>query len=84
MYAIRSYYGYGYYIVILRDTTLLDRARQAQRYFESFKQKFLHSISHEFRTPMNAIIGYTDLLEHTELNREQNEYLDMIGKSTFV
>ncbi len=74
--------GYSYYIVILRDTTLLDRARQAQRYFESFKQKFLHSISHEFRTPMNAIIGYTDLLEHTELNPEQNEYLGMIGKST--
>ncbi|MBN2895576.1 MAG: response regulator [Campylobacterales bacterium] len=74
--------GYMYYLLVMRDTTLLDRARQAQSYFETFKQKFLHSISHEFRTPMNAIIGYADLLEHTKLNREQNEYLDMIEKST--
>jgi signal transduction histidine kinase/CheY-like chemotaxis protein len=74
--------GYSYFIVMLRDTTMMDRARQAQQYFESFKQKFLHSISHEFRTPMNAIIGYTDLLEHTALNNQQNEYLDMIEKSS--
>ncbi len=74
--------GYSYFIVMLRDTTVIDRAKQAQQYFESFKQKFLHSISHEFRTPMNAIIGYADLLEHTTLNHEQNEYLDMIEKST--
>lgn len=74
--------GYMYYLLVMRDTTLLDRARQAQSYFETFKQKFLHSISHEFRTPMNAIVGYTDLLEHTKLSREQNEYLDMIEKST--
>ncbi len=74
--------GYSYFIAVLRDTTILDRAKQAQHYFESFKQKFLHSISHEFRTPMNAIIGYSDLLENTALNQEQNEYLGMIEKST--
>ncbi|MEA3521968.1 MAG: response regulator [Campylobacterota bacterium] len=74
--------GYSYYIAILRDTTILDRAKQAQHYFETFKQKFLHSISHEFRTPMNSIIGYSDLLEHTALDPQQNEYLEMIEKST--
>jgi signal transduction histidine kinase/CheY-like chemotaxis protein len=74
--------GYSYFIAVLRDTTILDRAAQAQRYFESFKEKFLHSISHEFRTPMNAIIGYSGLLENTPLDSQQNEYLDMIEKST--
>ncbi len=74
--------GYSYFIAVLRDTTILDRAAQAQKYFESFKQKFLHSISHEFRTPMNAIIGYSGLLENTPLDNQQNEYLDMIEKST--
>ncbi len=74
--------GYSYFIAVLRDTTILDRAKQAQHYFESFKQKFLHSISHEFRTPINAIVGYSDLLENTALNQEQNEYLGMIEKST--
>jgi signal transduction histidine kinase/ActR/RegA family two-component response regulator len=74
--------GYSYFIAVLRDTTIIDRAKQAQQYFESFKQKFLHSISHEFRTPMNAIIGYSDLLENTVLDNQQNEYLGMIEKST--
>ncbi len=74
--------GYSYFIAVLRDTTILDRAAQAQRYFESFKHKFLHSISHEFRTPMNAIIGYSGLLENTPLDEQQNEYLDMIERST--
>jgi len=73
---------YSYFIAVMRDTTIIDRAKQAQEYFESFKQKFLHSISHEFRTPMNAIIGYSDLLENTVLDNQQNEYLEMIEKST--
>jgi two-component system, sensor histidine kinase RpfC len=37
------------------------------------KRKFLSTVSHEMRTPLNAIIGMNDLLRDTALNVEQSE-----------
>jgi two-component system sensor histidine kinase RpfC len=37
------------------------------------KRRFLSTVSHEMRTPLNAIIGMNDLLRDTPLNTEQNE-----------
>ena len=37
------------------------------------KRKFLSTVSHEMRTPLNAIIGMNDLLRDTALNTEQAE-----------
>src|SRR5262249_46385427 len=42
------------------------------------KSEFLANISHELRTPMNAIIGMTELALGTSLTREQREYLNSI------
>lgn len=67
--------------VIFRDTTIVERAKAAERYFEHFKKKFLTNISHEFRTPMNAIIGFTDLLKSSPLSSWQQEYVEMTSQS---
>jgi len=67
--------------IVLRDTSALERALLAERYFERFKKKLLTNISHEFRTPMNAIIGFVDLLRSSPLSSWQQEYIDMAGKS---
>lgn len=67
--------------IVLLDTSVIERARVAERYFEQFKKKFLMNMSHEFRTPMNAIIGFTDLLKGTPLSSWQQEYVDMVSKS---
>ena len=45
------------------------------------KSEFLATMSHEMRTPLNAVLGYTDLLAlgvPGALNDEQRKYLDRI------
>ncbi|MFZ2888952.1 response regulator [Sulfuricurvum sp.] len=67
--------------VIFRDMSVIERAHTAERYFEQLKNKFLTNISHEFRTPMNAIIGFSDLLKDSPLNVWQEEYVQMMSLS---
>ncbi|MFA6188831.1 MAG: response regulator [Sulfuricurvum sp.] len=67
--------------ILLHDASVLERAHAAERYFEQFKKKFLTNMSHEFRTPMNAIIGFTDLLKGSPLSSWQQEYVDMVSTS---
>ncbi|NVD06575.1 PAS domain S-box protein [Vibrio sp. JPW-9-11-11] len=40
------------------------------------KSKFLAAMSHELRTPMNGILGVGELLQHTPLNSEQQDYVE--------
>lgn len=46
---------------------------------EMLQTDFVSSVSHEFKTPINAIEGYTTLLQGDEhLEEEQKEYVDKI------
>ncbi|MBL4691743.1 MAG: PAS domain-containing sensor histidine kinase [Magnetovibrio sp.] len=48
------------------------------------KTTFLSSINHEFRTPLNAIIGFSSLLESghpVPVDPKQEEYLSLISSS---
>jgi len=45
------------------------------------KSQFLATMSHEVRTPLNGIIGFTSLLLETQLTPEQEEYIQIIRTS---
>ena len=45
------------------------------------KSRFLASLSHEVRTPMNGVLGMAQLLSATALDATQRNYLDLMQRS---
>ena len=60
-----------------------EKAQKEAEYANAAKQEFLSSMSHDIRTPMNAIIGMTSLAMANTQNPEQvQEYLHKISVSS--
>ena len=83
-----------FYLLLKSDTTdarrqEADRSRRLEEALEkakiasSAKTTFLSNMSHDIRTPMNAIIGYINLARQEDSKPEQvMEYLDKIDSSS--
>ena len=67
----------GYWQIILRREKEAVYAKQIEKvateaqHANQAKTRFLFNMSHDIRTPMNAIIGYTQLLENNLDNKKQ-------------
>ncbi|MCP5046201.1 MAG: response regulator [bacterium] len=57
--------------------SLKDKAEEASR----LKSQFLAGMSHDIRTPLNAVMGFTDLLLKSERRARPRKYLDKIKNS---
>ena len=74
----------GYWQIILRREKEAVYAKQIEKvateaqHANQANTRFLFNMSHDIRTPMNAIIGYTQLLENNLDNKKQA--LDYISK----
>ena len=64
-------------------TKLFDALERAEAANQA-KRRFISVVSHEMRTPLNAIIGMADLMRDTALSREQADMLQTLRGSSQV
>jgi signal transduction histidine kinase/CheY-like chemotaxis protein len=69
---------------ILIDVTMLESARKQEAKANEAKSEFLARMSYEIRTPLNGIIGMTDILNRQELPGNVNEIIKLLRRSTEV
>lgn len=77
-----GYHGIIRDITVRRQTEELRKAKEIAERSTQMKEMFLANVSHEMRTPMNGILGLTNILLRTPLNKEQSNYLASIKESS--
>ncbi len=59
----------------------MEKARLKAEASDNMKSQFIANMSHEMRTPLNAIIGFSNLLKYKEERENIEEYAKMIETS---
>jgi signal transduction histidine kinase/CheY-like chemotaxis protein len=63
--------------ILKNRDNLINKAKNA----EILKSTFLANMSHEVRTPLNGIIGFSDILQESKLNNDQTKYVNIIRQN---
>lgn len=69
---------------LLIDVTMLESARKQEAKANVAKSEFLARMSYEIRTPLNGIIGMTDILNKQSLTQETRDLVILLRRSTEV
>ena len=78
--------GVAFILIILRDITrsnnyktkLINAQKEAVQLARA-KEAFVANMSHEMRTPLNVILGFSQQLRHTSLLPQQQEHLQAVN-----
>src|SRR5688500_6286989 len=74
-------------IQLLAEKERLEHERQRLELRDRLKTEFLARVSHDLRTPLNSIIGFSELLlaeaGGKNANRKQNEYVEAIHRNGY-
>lgn len=89
---IDGYIIKGYHYDVTNEVKLdaqrkneLEKAKNEAEQASAAKTSFLFNMSHDIRTPMNAIIGFTELVEKNQNNPDKlNGYVSKIKESSSV
>lgn len=75
--------------LVIRDVSKSQRYRRelenAKQYAETLlesREQFMATVTHDLRSPLNTVLGYTALLEQTRLNKPQTRYLNHLKNSS--
>ncbi len=75
--------------LVIKDVSRSQRYRKeledAKQYTETLlksREQFMATVTHDLRSPLNTVEGYTDLLQNTPLNTTQQEYLRQLKNSS--
>ncbi|WP_405330407.1 ATP-binding protein [Leeuwenhoekiella sp. LLG6367-2.1] len=78
----------GFVIMIFKDAsrsqqynTELQKSNQVAQNLLKSREQLMATITHDMRSPLNTVLGFTDLLQKTAVNDTQKRYLQTIGKS---
>ena len=69
---------------ILLDVTMLESARKNEAKANVAKSEFLARMSYEIRTPLNGVIGMTDVLNKFDLSDNVREIINLLRRSTEI
>lgn len=77
---------FSYFIVtdFFKTEKYKKRLQQEKEYSEDLlktREQLMATVSHDLKTPLNTIVGYSELFAHTDLTEKQENYANQITSS---